>query len=113
MSVLKNFCDWPLNSWSAVRALTAATAPAFRSRVGRTTDTSGRPRRNWAGSGRIRLVWVASPPPAVGGGGGGREGAGGGGRARGGGGAPARPPCWGGGGERVFVLPPADGNHDS
>src|SRR5579884_3684520 len=64
ITVWKNRGDWPLNSWSAVRPLIAAIAPAFLSSVGRTIETSGSPGMNFAGSGRIRLVWVASPPDA-------------------------------------------------
>ena len=48
-----------------MKPLIAATAPPFRSRVGRTIEQSGRFLcRNSAGSGRIRLVWLSSPPLA-------------------------------------------------
>ena len=58
----KNAGVWPMNSPSAVKALSAAIA-APRVSVGRMIETIGNVRlRNMVGSGMIRLVWNPSPP---------------------------------------------------
>src|SRR5437763_14325860 len=55
----KNAGDWPMNSPSAVKALTVATAaPAPADVVGRMIETAGNLRlRQAVGSGRIRVGW--------------------------------------------------------
>src|SRR3989454_4250663 len=58
----KNWDDWPMNSPSAVSALTAPIAAPFVL-VGRTIEHRGNFRlRNGHGSGMIRFVWYVSPP---------------------------------------------------
>jgi hypothetical protein len=60
----KNVGDWPMNSLSAVTALTVATAPPLPCIwVGRMIETAGNLRlRKMVGSGMIRLVWKSCPP---------------------------------------------------
>src|SRR2546430_1864985 len=64
-TTLKNSLDWPMNSPSAVKPLTVATAPKIEGSVetGRMIETAGNFRlRNGHGSGMIKLVWKSSPP---------------------------------------------------
>src|SRR5271165_5373302 len=62
LRVLKNSLDWPMNSPSAVRALTAPIA-ALSVRVGRTIEHIGRLCfRKIVGSGMIRFDLNSSPP---------------------------------------------------
>src|ERR1700730_3851173 len=61
----KNAEGWPMNSPSAVKAWTAATAPEMLVKIetGRMIDTFGKfPLRNEQGSGMIKLVLKSSPP---------------------------------------------------
>src|SRR5258706_12625059 len=59
---MKNSFDWPMNSPSSVKALTAPMAAPFVS-VGRMIEQTGNMRlRKMVGSGMIRLVWKSSPP---------------------------------------------------
>src|SRR5258708_7843190 len=56
----KNSFDWPMNSPSSVKALSAPMAAPFVS-VGRMIETGGNVRRRkMVGSGMIRLLWTAS-----------------------------------------------------
>src|SRR5437879_3345290 len=58
----KNAGDWPMNSPSAVKALSAPIAAPCVS-VGRMIETAGNVRlRKTVGSGMIRLVWKSCPP---------------------------------------------------
>src|SRR6202049_5308457 len=57
---VKNAGDCPLNSPSAVHALTVATAPPVSVKVGRITEHTGRLLlMQFHGYGRILLVWVS------------------------------------------------------
>src|SRR4051794_9648573 len=59
----KNAADCPAKSPESVRALTAATAPAFAVEAGRITEQIGRVgSMNWHGSGITRLFWRNSSP---------------------------------------------------